>query len=64
MICRICGEEKEKKEFYKVKHFYKVMNQRKIWCRDCMKLYSEMKKEEKRVFELKEKEWNFCVKFE
>lgn len=63
-ICRVCGEEKERKEFYKLKHFYKLMNQRKIWCRSCMKLFSEMKKDEKRVKDLDEKEWIYCVKFD
>lgn len=45
-VCRICGLEKEACQFYKVKHFYKVMSAYKIWCRDCQKMYMEMKKVE------------------
>lgn len=42
--CRICGEEKEKKEFYKLKYFSQYFNAKKIWCRDCMKMYMNMQK--------------------
>lgn len=48
-ICRVCGVEREDKDFYKIKHIYKFINYgKKVWCRDCQKLYVEMKKEEER----------------
>ena len=64
MICRICGEDKQKRDFYRLKHFYKYLNVKRIWCRGCMKLFVEMKREEKKEKELQQKEWIFCVKFD
>jgi hypothetical protein len=64
MFCRVCGEEKEAREFYRLKHFYKYLNARKIWCRDCMKMFVEMKKEETRKKDLDQKEWLFVLRFD
>lgn len=64
MFCRICGEEKDKKEFYRLKHFSKLLSVKKIWCRDCMKMYVDMKKEQEQQKNLQEKEWIFTLKFE
>lgn len=45
--CRICGEIKELKDFFKIKHLYKYCNLgRRVWCRDCQKMFVEMKKKE------------------
>ena len=46
--CRLCGEEKPLEEFHKVMHFTKVKRHKVIWCRDCQKMYMEMKKEEEK----------------
>ena len=65
MICRVCGEEKEPNQFYRVKHFYKYLNTKRIWCRDCQKLYVEMKKQElsMKKFEERVEQNAFCVSF-
>ena len=63
MICRICGEEKECKEFYRVKHFQRFHNKDVKWCRVCQKLYLEMKRQEA-ADKLKDlMKGTFCVSF-
>ena len=64
MICRVCGEQKESKDFYKVKHFYKYHHCRIIWCRDCQKMYVQMKKQQEIQKELEKSRGTFCVQFE
>lgn len=63
MWCRICGEDKEKKEFYRLKHFFKILPGKRHWCRDCMRMYIEMKKEEQQKKNLETKEWIFTLNF-
>ena len=65
MICRVCGQEKERSQFFKVKHFYKYLNTHRIWCRECQKLYIEMKKQEvaKQKFDEKVEAGVFSVCF-
>ena len=46
--CRICGETKKPDDFVKLKHFYKYHPSDVEWCKDCQKMYMEMKKEVKR----------------
>jgi hypothetical protein len=62
-LCRICGEEKIEKEFYKLKGFYKWIKSPRKWCRSCMKMYVEMRKEKERKEMLEGKEWQFSVSF-
>ncbi len=64
MICRICGEEKPRESFYRLKNFNDYIHDKKIWCRNCMKLYVLMMKEKKQLKELREKELFFSVRFE
>lgn len=61
--CRICGEEKPETEFFKIKHFYRVMKSKRQWCRDCMRMYIEMKKDKEQQELLVNKKWEFCVSF-
>lgn len=61
--CRICGEEKEDKEFYKLKYFYRYIKASKVWCRDCMRLYVQMKDQEKRIETFLESTALFIVSF-
>lgn len=65
MICRVCGEEKERTQFYKIKHFYKYLSSKRVWCRECQKLYVEMKKKEvdQKRFDEKVERGTFCVSF-
>jgi len=39
MFCRICGEEKDRKEFRKIKHHVEYKLKHRIWCRDCQRMY-------------------------
>lgn len=66
MNCRVCGQEKERNQFYKVKHFYKYLNTKRVWCRDCQKLYIEMKKQEsaQKEFNQKVQSGEYSVGFE
>lgn len=64
MQCHICGEEKEKRQFHRIRFFYTDVNTKKNWCRDCMKMYIDMKKEESRKEEIKHKVWIFVLKFD
>ena len=61
--CRICGYEKENQMFYKPKYFGRYSNADKIWCRDCMKMFMEMKKLERQQEELKNTSAIFTVSF-
>lgn len=61
--CRICGEEKDDKEFYKLKYFFRYCKASKVWCRNCMKMYMEMKtKQDQLDSKLKDKSL-FIVSF-
>lgn len=62
-VCRICGEKKDPKEFYRVKHFYRFHHSNVIWCRKCQKLYVEMKKQEEIQKQIEATRGNFCVQF-
>ena len=48
LVCKICGESKEQKEFSKLKYFYKYHKSEAQWCKMCQKMFLEMKKEEER----------------
>ena len=58
--CRICGETKSQDEFHNVTNFTKYKKHPVQWCRDCQKLWLEMRKE--RVY--KEKILSMQQKFE
>lgn len=62
--CRVCGEEKEREQFFQVTHFSKYKKQKVIWCRDCQKMFIKMKKEQKRLDEFQSLEGIYCVSFE
>ena len=53
--CEICGESKPKIQFIKINHFYKWNRAWVIWCRDCQKMFIEMKRFEEAKKELSEK---------
>lgn len=64
MICRICGDEKDPKDFYKIKHFYKYHHSKIRWCRSCQRMWVEMKKQEEMLKQIAETRGTFCVKFD
>lgn len=55
MNCEICGEEKVRREFIRIKHFMKWHNKRVIWCRDCQKMFIQMKKFEEAKVEIEKR---------
>lgn len=63
--CRICGIEKDKQDFYKVKHFDLYKKIARVWCRDCQKLYMNMKRteNEKEKFNQKLEQADFILTF-
>lgn len=62
-ICRICGEEKENIFFYKLKYFSHYYSHKVIWCRECQQMFINMCKMEKRIEELKQKQFSHVVVF-
>lgn len=46
--CRVCGENKEDEEFKNVLNFTKYKKHKVIWCKDCQKLWMDMRKDKER----------------
>ena len=42
MICRICGNEKEDRDFHKLKNHIQYKLKHRVWCRSCQKMYVDM----------------------
>jgi hypothetical protein len=61
--CEICGEFKDGESFHKVKDFFRLCPKQKQWCRDCQKLYIDMKMKE-HIDKLKNPTASFTVSFE
>lgn len=61
--CRICGENKIKREFVYTKHFRFIKPERVIWCRSCQRLYKRKLELEAKKKKLEEMEGNFIVLF-
>lgn len=47
-ICTVCGERKGSLEFVKLKHFHTYHRSSVVWCKECQKMYMEMKESQKR----------------
>lgn len=62
--CRICGETKDDKEFYRLKGFSNWCKRNVVWCAACMKLFVDMKKKQRNEKALEEKEWVFQLRFD
>ena len=45
MLCEACCEDKDRKEFNRIKHFDKICRTKKDWCKDCQKDYITIKRE-------------------
>jgi len=61
--CEICGEMKYDEEFYLIRWFYKYMKEEVQWCRDCQKMYRDMKRREGFRKELEQKEASYVLEF-
>lgn len=64
LICRICGETKAEGEFKHITNFTKYKKHTVQWCRDCQKLWLDMKREKERVKKLLSTQQKFEVSFE
>lgn len=63
-VCRICGESKEDKYFHKPKFFTSLYSIHHVWCRVCMKLYMQMKEQEKIISTFQEYQNLHIVSFD
>ena len=63
LSCEICGETKYDEEFYLIRWFYKYMKEEVQWCRDCQKMYRDMKRKEGFRKELEEKQCLYVLEF-
>lgn len=45
LTCRICGDKKPGEEFLHITNFTKYKKHPVIWCKDCQKLWMDMRKE-------------------
>ena len=63
-VCRICGEQKEDKEFTSIPYFTKYKKHSVLWCHLCQKLFMDMKKEHQRLKKFLDDEQKFIVSFE
>lgn len=63
-VCRICGEDKEDKYFYKLKGFDQYCHRKVVWCHTCMKAYMELKNKENEKKSLMKKVWLFSLSFQ
>jgi hypothetical protein len=50
-------------EFYLIRWFYKYMKEEVQWCRDCQKMYRDMKRREGFRKELEQKEASYVLEF-
>ena len=64
VVCRICGEEKDAKDFTTIPYFTKYKKHSVIWCHQCQKLWMDMKKEKERLKKFMNDEQKFSVSFE
>ena len=63
MECLICGEEKEKAEFKNVMYFSTYKKRKVQWCRDCQRMYAEMKQSQEFLERTKEQRPIYTVSF-
>ena len=64
IACRVCGDEKEKSEFESIPYFTKWKKHKVFWCRDCQKLYIQMRKDKERLEKFVKDDTKFTVSFE
>jgi hypothetical protein len=63
LVCHVCGEEKGWNDFKNVPYFTSYKKRRLQWCRECQKMYLEMKRKEELVKEERNRKINFLVSF-
>lgn len=64
MQCEACCQEKERKDFYKVKSIDKYCKSDKKWCRECQNDYIAIKKRKQQEQKFQKKSGIFSLTFE
>ena len=64
MDCLICGERKSKKDFKKVMWFATYKRRDVQWCRECQKMYVDMRRQRENEEEQKKIKINYLVSFQ
>jgi hypothetical protein len=62
--CEVCCCEKERKEFYRVKHFEKYCRTDKKLCRECQQDYIAIKKQKRLEQKFQRKSGIFMLTFD
>lgn len=63
-LCFICGESKVQGEFKNIPNFTKYKKRSVSWCRDCQKLFLEMKRNKEMKNKILHGEKKFDVSFQ
>ncbi len=64
MNCLVCGEIKFKDDFKNVMYFSTYKKRKMQWCRDCQKMYVNMKRIREKEEKYKSVELNYLVSFQ
>ena len=64
VICRICGDTKAEGEFKNITNFTKYKKHTVHWCRDCQKLWLDMKRKKEQMKRIQSIQTSFDVSFE
>ena len=54
MECLMCLQMKTPREFYRVKHFKNIKEEKVQWCRGCQRIYKKILEQEQRTKKMKE----------
>jgi len=64
MECQVCRQEKETKEFHRVKYFDKYYKAARKWCRECQSDYVALKQQKLREQKFQKKNGVFTLSFD
>jgi len=64
LVCRVCGDEKDDREFASIPFFTKYKRHKVIWCSSCQKMWIQMMKEKQRLQRFIEDPTKFVVSFQ
>lgn len=64
MLCEACYQEKERKDFYKVKNMDKYCKSDKKYCRECQQDYIAIKKQKLQEQKFSKKSGMFILNFD
>lgn len=64
LVCKICGETKPPEDFKAIHYFRSVQRNKVQWCRECQRMWMEMKKDKERIQKFVEDPTKFIVSFQ